>query len=211
MDHLTSSEELFLRYCDENGIDVQRVPAGDEPTPDFLLGIGGVEVACEVKQIEPNDVDKQILEPPEDDARASGILVPNRFRNKLKNISRQLRRASLQGRPTLLVIVDITDLKLHAVHRNVIEAMFGEESVRITRFRDGSTNVSRPYFGGNRRMTPDHNTSVSVVAVLEEVARSRLRLRTYHNRFARCPLSPTVFAGLPVERRLQPDQTKVRL
>jgi len=143
-----------------------------------------------VKQIDPNHEDRADMA---DNAGGEvvGRRVPNRIRSKLKD-SAQLKEASRGGYPTLLVLYDNTPGGLYAMHQNVIQAMFGQDSVKVT----VSGNPGQPYLGGNRGLTKTQNTSLSAVAILDHTD-SGLALRVYRNPDALVELRPEVLAPFP--------------
>ena len=137
--------------------------------------------------------------------------MPNRLRAKLKKVSAQLRNASASGRPTLLIVYDNTPFRSYTDHLDVVQAMFGRNSVRVRIAADSSLppQVSEPFFGVNRGMGPRHNTAVSAVAILDGAPRSPLTLRVYHNPYAAVRLHSGVFDSLPVTQRILPGDTTV--
>lgn len=192
----TISEELFAQFCATSGVPCERVLTGAGRTPDFRIRLGDTQVTCEVKQINPNAED--VAELQELGGRdAVGRSVPNRMRDKLKDVSAQLKAASRDGCPTLLVVYDNTPFKMYTSPSDVVQAMFGHDSVSIS-ISGNTTVVSEPFFGGNRGLTPSQNTSVSALAILDGGPDGSLALRVYHNPFALVPLRAELFAGLPV-------------
>lgn len=186
----TKSEELFKQLCSSSGVQCEPVRTGRQRTPDFRIRAGdNVEVFCEVKQIEPNDEDKADMA---DDVseETTGRLVRNRVRGKLKDVSAQLKGAARDGHPTLLVLYDNTGL-FHTMEPDVHEAMFGQNSVTVTRMPGKPLEVSKSFFGGNKGFTKTQNTSVSAVAILDR-SDSCLTLRVYHNPYASVVLQPEV-------------------
>jgi hypothetical protein len=167
-------------------------------------------VICEIKQIQPNAAD---LEDLRDVDVAVGRFVPNRFRSKLKD-SAQLKAAADSGVPTLLVVYDNTPFKMYSANFEVLQALFGVESVvvRVPKQSGDEMLVSPSFFAGNRGLTPDQNTSVSAVAILEEDGpESDLRLRVYHNPYASVVLAPHLLRILPVAERVMPGDKTVSL
>ena len=59
---LTESEALFERFCKANGIPFRRIVEGASVTADYWMWPNGVEVICEVKQVEPNAEDRKAME-----------------------------------------------------------------------------------------------------------------------------------------------------
>jgi hypothetical protein len=187
------------------------IVCGRVRTPDFAICLDGVRVVCEVKQINPNAEDlaeAKIVGAGE----AVGRYIANRLRQKLKDVSAQLKAASLAGHPTLLVVYDNTPFKAYTDHFDVVQAMFGGHSVAVSFPEDaGSPLVSEPFFGGNRGLTPHHNTSVSALAILDGGPIALPTLRVYHNPYASVTLRPEILGVLPVTHRLLPGATNVAL
>jgi hypothetical protein len=206
------SEELFEQLCLASEVSCEPVAPRAWRTPDFRIWLGDVQVICEVKQINPNAEDRADLEY-SDSGEAVGRLVRNRMRATLKDVSAQLKAASEEGCPTLLVLYDNTRLKIYTLHSEVVQAMFGEDSVKVSVSESPGhpTMVSEPFFGGNRSFTQSQNTSVSALAILDGDPGSRLALRIYHNPFARVVLRPEVLVLLPVTQCLLPGATRVML
>jgi hypothetical protein len=212
MSAATASEELFEEFCGLNGIPWSRVAPAASRTPDFVIQLGGTQITCEVKQIDPNDADLEELAELRMGGGA-GRYLPNRLRAKLKNVSAQLKNASESARPTLLVVYDNTPFKSYTDHADVVQAMFGRNSVTVLTPTDPSLppQVSAPFFGGDRGMGPARNTAVSAIAILDGGPRPPLTLRVYHNPYAAVRLDPAVFSSLPATQRVLQDSTEVSL
>jgi hypothetical protein len=58
---MTSSERYFERFCERRGIAIRRLPEGPDKTPDYEIVVDGIEIVAEVKQIEPNAEDRDVL------------------------------------------------------------------------------------------------------------------------------------------------------
>lgn len=212
MTNRTISEELFEHLCLSSKVPCQPVATGSERTPDFQIRLGGVQVICEVKQINSNAEDRAELEDV-NGGEAVGRLVRNRMQKTLKDVSAQLKAASRGGFPTLLVVYDNTPFKMYTFHSDVVQAMFGHDSVSVS-FSDNSADppvVSEPFFGEGRTFTPGNNTSVSALAILDGGPTSSLSLRVYHNPYAMVLLRTELLDVLPVTRCLLPDATSIAL
>jgi hypothetical protein len=206
----TASEQLFEEFCRLNEIPCCRIPPTAARTPDFVITLKGTQVTCEVKQINPNAEDRRELA---ELGKATGRYLPNRLRARLKKVSAQLKSACASGRPTLLVVYDNTAFKSYIDHADVVQAMFGRHSVKVLVPPDPSLppQVSDPFFGGDRGMGPEHNTTVSALAILDGGPRPPTTLRVYHNPYAAVRLDPRVFESLPATQKLLPDATNVSL
>lgn len=209
MSHRTISEALVMTFFAAHGVGCEPVPRRpDERTPDFIIALAQ-PVVCEVKQIEPNEEDLAPFKNPSTlgelgsgEPRVKGRMVPNRIRPLLKRISPQLRKASEGGTPTLLVVYDATPFQLYSDDVHIMEAMFGHLSIGVWEDATGAIQHSEPFFGGNRGMAPNRNTSVSAVGILRGGPEtSTLSVTIFHNPFARVALNPSLFDGLPVVHR----------
>jgi hypothetical protein len=204
------AETLFEDLCSAHGIPCERLPTSTVRTPDFSITLRSVRVICEVKQIDPNFEDLQELGSVRS-GQAIGRFVPNRLRAKLKKVSGQLKGASVAGCPTMLVVYDNTPFKTYTDHFDVVQAMFGAHTVAVSARRETDPIVSEPFFGGNRGLTPNQNTAVSALAILDGGSTSERKLRVYHNPYAAVVLQPELLEVLPVVQRLLPDDTTVNL
>jgi hypothetical protein len=211
MSAATASERLFEEFCALHLVPCSRVAPAPDRTPDFTIQLDGTQIICEIKQIDPNDADLEELAEVRGEI-ASGRYLPNRLRAKLKKVSAQLKSAAESGRPTLLVVYDNTPFKAYTDHADVVQAMFGRNSVAVS-WPDASLppRVSAPFFGGDRGMGPQHNTAISAIVILDGGPRPPLSLRVYHNPYAGVKLDPTVFRALPATQRVLPDSTEVSL
>ena len=60
-------------------------------------------------------------------------------------------------------------------------------------------------------LTPNHNTAVSALAILDGGPTSERSPRMYHNPYGAVVLSPELLEGLPVVQRLLPGAATVNL
>lgn len=211
----TISERLFKKFCEACRIPCTKIPEkGGEgvQTPDFEIVLRGVDIFCEIKQIDLGPDDKKELREAEKKG-AYARLLPNRLRAKLKKISPQLSEASDSGSPTIAVIYDNTLFKDYVRHADVLQAMFGDYTnvVTITEDPSQAPEVSDAFFGGHRRLTPSHNTSLSAIGILDGGLEGPQSLRLYHNPYAKVRLEPSLFDGLPVHQPVLPDSDEVSL
>jgi hypothetical protein len=194
MSQQTVSEALFERLCSSRGVSWKRIPIGPNKTPDYEINLAGTRVLCEIKQINPNQEDQNELKALRTN-QPRGRLVPKRLRKKLKDVSGQLKAAALSDQPTILVVYDNTPFKMYSQNEDVRQAMFGNDSVAVSN-AGGALIVSAPFIGGDRGFTPNQNTSVSALAILEDSPESLPTLTVYHNRYAEVILRPELLAAL---------------
>jgi len=55
----TKSEQLFEEFCRLHNIIPVRIPECSERQPDYEISFNGTRVIFEIKQIEPNEADKE--------------------------------------------------------------------------------------------------------------------------------------------------------
>lgn len=206
---VTRSEALFEGYCAAHHIECERIAVSSSRTPDYRVRLKGSDLVCEVKQLETGGRERDALT----HAIRGGVgtyWVQNRVRQKMKNVSGQLKSASTARTPTLLVVFDNSTFSSELEHSKVVQALYGSIAYPIEVSGDSEPTAGDPFFAGDRAFTPDQNTSLSALAVLEEVA-GQLRLRVYHNLHAAVPIDPELFGGLPVEQKVLPGSTSIDL
>jgi hypothetical protein len=206
------SETLFEEYCRANGIACERVPVGSQRSPDFRITIDRTVVVCEVKQIDMNSTEREVVATVNSGQPAS-LYVSNRARSKLKNVSGQLKAAVLAGIPTMVVLYNNSPVHDYTGQAEVLQAMFGRKSwaVSFPKSQDAEPVVSAPFLGDNRGVGHGRNTSISVVAVLERNSAGQLRLRMYHNPYAELPMDPAVFSSVSAVQPVVPGTQQVEL
>jgi len=189
---VTESEALFERFCTANGIPFERIVEGASLTADYWIRPNGVEVVCEVKQVEPNAEERKAMEALErGEVAVTGGVVGNRVRNKITDAGRQIR-AHAKGRcPGVLVLWEPFGVARHLDAYSVKAAMFGFDTLVLDVPADPELGpiLRDRKSGPGRRMTEDHSTSISALAVLCE-RDDAIHCRVYHNHHAALPLLP---------------------
>jgi hypothetical protein len=192
----TKSESWFEQFCASAKLECTRIEEGTSRTPDYLLKISGETVVVEVKEIQRNAEeqrsDRLLVE------RGYGEVLGNtpgdRVRKKVNDSSGQIRALSQGIYPSILVLCDIAfgagQVAGHLDPYNVRVGMYGLEQVHIALPKDRSVGpqVAGTSFGPKRKMTEQHNTSISAIGVLSTPKSDDIRLHVYHNRFAAVPL-----------------------
>jgi hypothetical protein len=190
----TRSETLFEKFCAEIGVLFTRIPEAGCKTPDYELHLQVPPILVEVKQIDPNPNDKVFLRQFEEAGVAWFPDDPGeRLRGKISEASSQLKARAKPDQPTLLIIYNNVDVRLFTLPFQIMCAMYGQPKGVITR-RHGlaAELLSVSYrLGGKRRLTPEHNTTLSAVAVLFEGPEGPY-LVVYHNQFASNKILPEV-------------------
>jgi hypothetical protein len=194
----TQSEKWFEDYCANSGIICNRIEEEKRKTPDYELTIDGQRIIVEVTEISRNREEREsdrILS----ESGCGSVLrdTPgDRVRKKITGSPAQIK-ARMQGiYPSILVLCDLKfgcgQIAGHLDPYCIRVAMYGLEQVHMTVPMDHSVS---PYatgmsYGPKRKMTENHNTSISAIGVLFTPGPSEIVLHIYHNKFASIPLNP---------------------
>ena len=194
----TRAEILFERFCGETRIRFTPIPPESEAgrrTPDYEFHLQEPPILVEVKQIDPNPEDKVLLRQLHETGMYEFQDVPGkRLRGKISEASSQLKARVRTDQPALLIVYNNVDvLRGFTAPLQMMSAMYGQHEVVPTRSHGPAARLLSfsPRLGGSRRLTPEHNTTISAVAVLFEGPEGPY-LIVYHNRFAANPIPPEV-------------------
>jgi hypothetical protein len=191
----TLSETLFEKFCSNSGITLVRVPEEQTPTPDYELIVEGQRIIVEVKEITSNkeeqESDRLLIERGYGNVRSR--TPGERVRKKISASSPQIKSRMLGTFPSILVLYDGRN-EGHLWSDNIRVAMYGLEQINIAVPMDRSKS---PYamgmsYGPKRKMTEQHNTSISAIGVLYTPNSADIDLYLYHNRFAMVALDPKI-------------------
>ena len=200
MTEKTAAEDAFERFCVSKGIRWELIStehATGSKTPDYFIFPSGVKVATELKEITPNDSEReQLRQFTEAGWSTFGGTVGERVRNLIKKAGKQLRTKAKGCCPAIIVIYNPDCLlRRHTEPHEVKAAMYGFDTIVLGLSADITEQpklIDRKS-GRGRMLTDQHNTTVSAVAVLDGSG-----LTIYHNLFAAIPLTPAAFKGIAV-------------
>lgn len=206
----TESERQFEAYCDANDVSWRRIPRSSNRTPDYEIACGGVQLICEVKQLETSRAERAVLERAFSEGRAVAYFPKNRLRAKLYKAAGQLDMAARKGIPTMLVVVDNGLFRSDLHHSRVAAALFGSlrYPVRFPDDPEAEVVAGDPILSNDGAFAPRRNLSVSALAVLESAASVPV-LRVYHNLWAAVPLDPAILPAHSVDQRVLPGDTHI--
>ncbi len=100
MSKKTTSEMLFEQFCESNSLLYERVPTGDDPSPDYCVKLEAGHVYFEVKEIERDDAFS---------SKSPTRTVGDHIRAKINEARNQVRAASAAGSPTVLLVYNNLD------------------------------------------------------------------------------------------------------
>ena len=184
----TKSESLFEDYCAKAGIDLMRIPEVNSPTPDYVMSIQGTSIVVEVKEIVPNQDERKSERVLYERGYGNILSVTpgDRVRKKISDSSPQIKARTEGIHPSILVLFNQGLVANHLDPYCIRVAMYGLEMVHIAIPKDYSVS---PYttgmsYGPKRKMTEEHNTSISAIGVLAVPRRNQPSLTVYHNKHA---------------------------
>ena len=192
----TLSEQLFETYCDRLGIRWRRIVEGRSRTPDYELFLPRRKVIVEVKETTPNDEEKRAAQELKEKGFAVGSLTPgDRVRKLITKAAPQIKARTRGRLPGVLIVFDNGIVARHIDPYQIRVAMYGFDQLVIgvpNNLRESPYLIGRKS-GGKRKMTEQHNTSLSALGALFCPAKDSVELTLYHNRFAARPLDRSLF------------------
>lgn len=198
MNTKTKSEILFEAFCDSNGIAFSAIPTASEEglqTPDYEIILFNNRVIVEVKQFDPNDEDMVLIENLRTKGRTGiyGDTPGKRARQKITDAMRQLHLLAKDKHPAILILYDNINIGIrHTDSYNIKTAMHGIECVDVGFPTDMKTEpfIIDQRSGGKRKVTAQHNTTLSAVMTLHESENNQILAICYHNIYAAFPIEP---------------------
>jgi hypothetical protein len=192
------SEIIFENYCHNSGIEYERIQEESSKSPDYYLIIDGQKIIIEVKEIEFNK-EEQESERMLNERNYGNVLsnTPgNRVRKKINDSSKQIKSRTEGIYPSILVLYNHGHSIGHLEPYEIRVAMYGLEKFYIAVPFDKSI---KPYikdkcYGQKRKMTEEHNTSISAIGVLTTPKQNEIKFIIYHNKYATVPLVKKLLA-----------------
>jgi hypothetical protein len=204
----TKSERLFEEFCKLHNLIPIRIPESSERQPDYEVSFNGQRVIFEIKQIEPNEADREHNTALEKKRWATRSRDPDRVAERIRNGIDEGRgqiRSYLKNNPSLpAIIVFYDNANNRYTDPYVIKvAMHGWEQVTFSVPTNGqSPQVIERGFGkrNNKAMRPDQNEQISAIATLHEFRHFEtkergLALCFYHNNYAAYRFDPLWWQG----------------
>ena len=118
---------------------------------------------------------------------------------EIQDSSPQIKARGVGIHPSILILQDRT-ARGHLDPYQVRVAMYGLEQMHIVLppFLSANPYSSGMTYGPKRKMTPECNTSISAIGVLNMRGPDKVTFSVYHNTYAAVPLQPTLFAAYDV-------------
>jgi peroxiredoxin family protein len=203
---MNDSEKLFESFCNQKGIHFSRVlEECNRRSADYLIQISNKEIVIEVKQLENNRDELNLLQSRtlENDGDMFTVSTASkRIRKAIESSSQQLKNTSKGTIPTLVIVCDTTIGLMGLDSEDFLQAMFGDEIFNLSDYSQK--------FGGNRKMTQKSNASISAVGWLRKEKDHSAELFLIHNPFSKNPIDGEISKILSnnsyyIDLRLQPN------
>ena len=189
-----NAEKTFEEFCDQAGIQWKRIPEiNKEPRPDYEIFVSGQKIIVEVKQFDPNPEEQKALKDLEEKGHAlfGGKKPGYRVREAIHKAAPQLKALS-KGKIPTMVVLQTNILSRHVRLYDIMTAMQGLDTIPVTvpEERNFSPTYGDVKSGPGKKMTAQHNTKISAVAVIRESSAGTYELDIHHNSFAANPIDP---------------------
>ncbi|HEX5340014.1 MAG TPA: hypothetical protein VFX47_03960 [Gammaproteobacteria bacterium] len=198
----TESEAAVEKYFGAHGILIEKIAEGAAKSPDYRATIGGLEIIFEVKQFNATqEEEKQLGELAEGKALVLDHGPGKGVRKKISDGASQLSTLAKRRCPAVLILFNNRPFLLGnpASPYDVRVGMYGFETMVLIKPQGGNELAVRDRkFGGGRKLTEQHNTSMSGIAVMEPRG-EEMSLWLYHNEHAAMPLPRGMFANFGVK------------
>lgn len=192
----TESEAAVEAYFGAHGISVEKIAEGAEQSPDYRAEISGTAIIFEVKQFNATpDEERQLSSLGEGEVLVLDHTPGKGVRKKISDGATQLRALAKDRYPAVLILYNNRPFLLGnpVSSYDVRVGMYGFETIVLAESREGDNlAVQDRKFGGARKLTEKHNTTISAIAVMESRG-DEMRLRLYHNEHAAIPLPRGLF------------------
>lgn len=201
------AETIFEKYCTRNGIRFDKISRiNNQRTPDYKIFGSSVEILTEVTSINTNSEERKILEKLKTKPLAYWPNTENKLRRKINDKANQIRAYANNNNLTLIVFFDNRG-KLASLNSDDFRfAMYGNDSISFLYDESGKHEpiLKGNYFGGDRRMTDEYNTTISGLGHLKILSNDEIELDLYHNHFAQNPI-PADIASIFFDNQFKID------
>ncbi len=191
----TISEKLFENYCKINKVLFEPIPAGLDKTPDYRLSINNHLVIVEIKQIDPNESDKASAQKREKGEVVVESFTPgSRIRKQITKASPQLKKHAKGLYPAILIIYNNVMSLHYTTSYDVLTGMYGLQKIIVGLPHNSNEEpyIKGQSFGPKKKVTPDTNTTLSALCILEKKNGNEIHLVVYHNIHASIPLDKNI-------------------
>ena len=197
---MTKSELLFEKFCQVRCIRYERISPGASKTPDYGIYVDETKIIIEVKEIDANADEKQKIK--EFDAQGTISIksrLGKRIYDKITDAAGKFKDSVLNGHPSVLVLYNKVRLYKHTSPGDILAGMYGRLYFPVFGNPGESLKIGEIKSGPKKKMTPDINTSISAVGVLEESSSGDPHFSVYHNFHAKVHLDPLLLSRFSIK------------
>lgn len=203
---MTESERLFEYFCITRKLLFERVPESSLPSADYLLLFKDYKIVAEIKQLEPNKEEKEVIRKPVEEWDQYDVFhwgIPGeRIRKKIKSAMPQLQALSQGVLPTVIILYNNIKVWPELADEYAIRvAMYGIETAIISSevAPEGGAKILQKWYGQRKQATSNQNTTLSAIAVMENIEND-VTMKIYHNYYAKNLIEKNIFALSGVEQ-----------
>jgi hypothetical protein len=201
----TVSEDIFEQLCANKGIECTRIQERAVKSADYFVSSDKLSMVVEIKQLDPNDEDKELLKVWGSPDSPGSEAPSNRVQGLLEDGYPQIKRSSEGKWPTMIVVYNNSGPWNWIDTWTVSKAMFGLFGFVYGLTSDNSISVTGHGYFGQRKLTKDTFRNLSVVGVLKVNGTKQIALSCYHNPFALMPVEPILLGVIADEQYIHPD------
>lgn len=134
---MTESELLLQKILTEKGVKHQKLPESATRTPDFQVSCGDMVSLWEVKELEENPDEREILKQYETGEGEVYSIDSDRIENQIKSACGQFKKYGVDDKPCVIVLCDMRDFAVKdlLLVQNIQALMLG--STEFAQNRDG--------------------------------------------------------------------------
>ena len=175
MNPRTESELLFEAFCERHQLAFVRILEDIDPRPDYLLTLGSVGIAVEIKQLDELSGFSE-----------GGRVVGSHVRKAIDSSRKQMKWAEQQQMPAALLIYNPVDYHFQSFgteEHDFLTAMYGELTINVS---STTRRLGAMYHGQNAKLRYDEKTRFSGVGHM--IRADPPRITIYENAYAALPL-----------------------
>ncbi len=103
---MTKSEEIFESLLKDKGIIYERIPEASSRTPDYKINLGCIDSYWEIKELEKNSKEKEIIKNIKMDKQEAYSIDSTRIENSIKSTKGQFKEYGVLSYPCVVVLYD---------------------------------------------------------------------------------------------------------
>lgn len=174
---MTESEEIFESVLLKKGIIYERIPEAESRAPDYKINLGCADTYWEIKELEENLNEKEILKKIEVNEQEGYSVDSSRVANSIKTASVQFKEYCVDSYPCVVVLYDSREFFVRdfAFSGQVLIAMYGSPEY-IENLNGELVEVKR-----NNGLLTNRKKYISAIAILFGHTKD---LTFFHNRNA---------------------------